>query len=730
MEYSAWHSVIQDGNGAVVSMAKVTVRNTSTGALAKLYNARDGSAPKANPFNADENGQVFFFVAGGAYTIKAEFGSQERTWPFVPVGTAAEYDIDSLALYLNSGVVYFQKYVDLATYVPLSYPAAAVILADPDALKNGYYTNTGTGWVFGRALQDTISRLFITGGAVNTPTATVGQGINPSAPLVFYVDVTAPNTASVTLNVVGLGQGVVLNAAGNPLAAGEWLGRVMLTREADGRYRIMNDPASALSAASSATVAGANKDAAIAANASAQTAKTDAETARTQAQTAKTGADTARDAAQTANSGAQSAKAASEAARDSASTSAVGAATSASNASGSATAAANSASGAAGSNTSAGNNATAAAGSATAAGNSAGSASTSATNAANSASASQTSRVASEAARDQSVVAKNDAVTAKTASETARDQSVTAKTQAEAAKTAADGSKTAAATSATNAAASATSASNSASAAGTSATNSAGSAVTSANEADRAKTEADRAAAAAGGLINAVQFVPQTLTTPQQQQARTNIGAQPVNAATVGAALATPTPSEAIVDGDRLSGLDPVGTGLKLFRFSAIKTWIQGWLTKAMVGLGNADNTSDANKPVSTAQTAAIGLKLDKTGQAADSAMLNGQTAAQLPISNAAQAALDGKAGFYIGSTASEVNYPIGYTMSASTNSTPALTPNQDIEVYLRTNFVGSYQTQHYSTSSRGARLTGIWRVTSLCYWSTGDQMFIVRRVA
>lgn len=48
--------------------------------------------------------------------------------------------------------------------------------------------------------------------------------------------------------------------------------------------------------------------------------------------------------------------------------------------------------------------------------------------------------------------------------------------------------------------------------------------------------------------------------------------------------------------------------------WSAVKTWIKGWITKADVGLPNADNTSDANKPVSTAQKTALGLKLDKTG--------------------------------------------------------------------------------------------------------------------
>ena len=36
-------------------------------------------------------------------------------------------------------------------------------------------------------------------------------------------------------------------------------------------------------------------------------------------------------------------------------------------------------------------------------------------------------------------------------------------------------------------------------------------------------------------------------------------------------------------------------------------------VTKAQVGLGNCDNTSDANKPVSTAQATAIGLKVDQS---------------------------------------------------------------------------------------------------------------------
>jgi hypothetical protein len=119
------------------------------------------------------------------------------------------------------------------------------------------------------------------------------------------------------------------------------------------------------------------------------------------------------------------------------------------------------------------------------------------------------------------------------------------------------------------------------------------------------------------------------LTVAQQTQARNNIGVQPVNSASVGAAIATPTPSETIADGDRLSGLDPTGTGLKLFRFSAVKTWIQSWLTKAMVGLGNVANKSEAQMVESGAIADALEGKLPSNAQAADSARLGNKTAVQ-----------------------------------------------------------------------------------------------------
>jgi hypothetical protein len=81
---------------------------------------------------------------------------------------------------------------------------------------------------------------------------------------------------------------------------------------------------------------------------------------------------------------------------------------------------------------------------------------------------------------------------------------------------------------------------------------------------------------------------------------------------------------------------------------------------KSEVGLGNVDNTSDVNKPVSTAQSTAIGLKADTTALAAHTADIsnphsvtqtqvglsnvNNTSDANKPVSTATQTALDLKA--------------------------------------------------------------------------------------
>ena len=85
-------------------------------------------------------------------------------------------------------------------------------------------------------------------------------------------------------------------------------------------------------------------------------------------------------------------------------------------------------------------------------------------------------------------------------------------------------------------------------------------------------------------------------------------------------------------------------------------TYSTSGVTKAMVGLGNVDNTSDANKPVSTAQQAALDLKAPLASPAF-TGTVSGVTKAMVglgdvdntsdankPVSNAQQTALDLKA--------------------------------------------------------------------------------------
>ena len=71
-------------------------------------------------------------------------------------------------------------------------------------------------------------------------------------------------------------------------------------------------------------------------------------------------------------------------------------------------------------------------------------------------------------------------------------------------------------------------------------------------------------------------------------------------------------------------------------------------VTKAQVGLGNADNTSDANKPVSTAQQTALDLKLDLAGDSMDSGaditFSGGGTVTGLPASTVGVADATSKA--------------------------------------------------------------------------------------
>ena len=136
-------------------------------------------------------------------------------------------------------------------------------------------------------------------------------------------------------------------------------------------------------------------------------------------------------------------------------------------------------------------------------------------------------------------------------------------------------------------------------------------------------------------LDNRVRFdAAQTLTAPQKTQALANIGAaadtHTHSAATTGApgfmSAADKTKLDGVAasannyvhpttDGNRHVPATAAGDVNEFLKSNSVAGGAPAWavVTKTDVGLANVDNTSDASKPVSTAQATAIGLKLDAT---------------------------------------------------------------------------------------------------------------------
>jgi hypothetical protein len=385
------------------------------------------------------------------------------------------------------------------------------------------------------------------------------------------------------------------------------------------------------------------RDDAIAAAVVAESAKTDAETARTGAENAQTAAadsataaDTSATAAASAKSGADTAKTAAETARDAAQTSQTAAATSATNAAGSATFADEVADDVVAALT-----------------------------------AAETARDMSVQAKTDSQTARDASVAAKTASETARDSATASKDAAATSATDADASKTAAATSAAdadaseaNALASKNAAALSATAAADSETNadlaklsaqgSATAALGSKNAAELAQTAAELARddAIAAEVAAAAS---ETAALSSETAAEGSAIAAAVSAAAAADSAASIEPSSLQVRAEKnqpggYSGLGPdgkldinqlpplgglagketvstididdkavtlakqadVATAVLMGRVSA-GTGNQEALTPAQVrfllALEQTNNTSDADKPISTAQAAVNALK-------------------------------------------------------------------------------------------------------------------------
>lgn len=414
--------------------------------------------------------------------------------------------------------------------------------------------------------------------------------------------------------------------------------------------------ASASSASTSASNAATSKTGADTAKAAAEAAKTAAQAAQTAAESARTAAQAAQAAAETAETNAQASEDTAAAHKNSASASEVNAAASETNALSYKNAAATSATNAAGSEVKAGKWAEEAENVQVETGK------YSAKHHANKAAASAAAAAASESAAASSASAAASSASAASASADAAESSnVSASNSASAASSSASqaaASESAASASATSASTSATNASNSASAAATSEANAASSSSSasasasnaSASEAaalayrDQAKTYRDEAqtyaASLAGGLA-------------ELGSVDLSGGAYPIKPVDAGGFWK-------VVVGGTVDGID-YGVGDTLVYSNALDEFYkidntesvtsvagkQGIVTldKSDVGLSNVDNTSDLDKPVSTATQTALNAKLnsasytaedvlnkvktvDGSGSGLDADLLDGQEAA------------------------------------------------------------------------------------------------------
>lgn len=69
---------LQSGELIAVENAQISVKD-SLGVLVLLFQDKSGSTPQVNPFNANDTGQFYFFVAPGVYELEVKKGGIGNT---------------------------------------------------------------------------------------------------------------------------------------------------------------------------------------------------------------------------------------------------------------------------------------------------------------------------------------------------------------------------------------------------------------------------------------------------------------------------------------------------------------------------------------------------------------------------------------------------------------------------------------------------------------------------
>ncbi|UXN70594.1 hypothetical protein N8A98_05210 [Devosia neptuniae] len=145
-------------------------------------------------------------------------------------------------------------YATLFAVTPPTENYMGVVLNDPDATKNGYYSRVAAAWIWERGFPDTFAKLVLSGTG-SARSASVATGVNPADVEVFFAPVNASNSGPITLSVAGGPAREVVNAAGLPLTAGEWTGVVLFFLNSDADYQLINDAGAAAAAAAGAAAA-------------------------------------------------------------------------------------------------------------------------------------------------------------------------------------------------------------------------------------------------------------------------------------------------------------------------------------------------------------------------------------------------------------------------------------------------------------------------------------------
>jgi hypothetical protein len=114
MALARYQFTVTDDEGNVIPSASVSVRREALGnPIVSLYSDREGVTTLGNPFTAELDGYAAFHVSGGAYRITASKDGFSRTWRYVGIGTAQEFDAtQNLAIvqYVDAG--YALKFED------------------------------------------------------------------------------------------------------------------------------------------------------------------------------------------------------------------------------------------------------------------------------------------------------------------------------------------------------------------------------------------------------------------------------------------------------------------------------------------------------------------------------------------------------------------------------------------------------------------------------------------